>query len=105
MVISELSTKKLSCVVVTTAGLAFVMFSMYAVIVDFGVQARLPVPSVSNTYPIAPPSIFTLETSPKVINPPTLPPRLVQFVPLNASTCPLATFGPSMSKLPVAPDI
>ena len=65
IVIRAPSVKKLFDVVVTIPGLAFVTALMYAVIVDFGVQAKLPTPSVSNTYPIAPPPILRVATSPK----------------------------------------
>ena len=46
-------------------GVAFdnAMIGVYNV--PFGVQERFPVPSVSNTYPIAPPLIFKYSTLPK----------------------------------------
>ena len=108
IVTSAPSTKKLFWVVVIVvkfpaAPFPKVTFSMYAIIVDLGVQERFPIPSVSNTYPIAPPVILTLETSPKLMTPPAFPPRFTQSVPLNASTWSAAIVIGLILMFPITP--
>ena len=57
---------------VITIGVALDNLIIFADSVPFDVQAKLPNPSVSRIYPMAPPPIFTFDTLPKLINPPGL---------------------------------